>query len=176
MSKNIYHTSIRQALEESFLNQQQKPHSKDHKNNHVEKPLVEISSNDRSIIEEPVIIRSNAKNSMEQTMVESSLNSTRISILLKQMDFMDQVLCQKLMCSLMRRADEFSIIRRVPIDGYSITFLVTTTHLELYEKDFIIDFIVHFMNEVDREINEMKLGVNARARKVASDYADFISV
>jgi actin related protein 2/3 complex subunit 4 len=34
----------------------------------------------------------------------------------------------------------------------------------------LIDFIIQFVEDVDKEINEMKLGVNARARSVATEY------
>jgi hypothetical protein len=37
-------------------------------------------------------------------------------------------------------------------------------------KHKLVDFIVHFMEEVDREISEMKLSVNKRARTVAESY------
>ena len=34
----------------------------------------------------------------------------------------------------------------------------------------LIDFIIQFVEDVDKEINEMKLGVNARARSAATEY------
>lgn len=37
-------------------------------------------------------------------------------------------------------------------------------------KHKLVDFIVHFMEEVDKEISEMKLSVNTRARTVAESY------
>lgn len=37
-------------------------------------------------------------------------------------------------------------------------------------KHKLVDFIVHFMEEVDKEISEMKLSVNTRARIVAESY------
>jgi hypothetical protein len=37
-------------------------------------------------------------------------------------------------------------------------------------KHKLVDFIVHFMEAVDREISEMKLSVNKRARTVAESY------
>ena len=37
-------------------------------------------------------------------------------------------------------------------------------------KHKLVDFIVQFMEEVDKEISEMKLNVNARARVVAEEF------
>jgi len=34
----------------------------------------------------------------------------------------------------------------------------------------MVDFIISFMEEVDKEISEMKIGVNARARLVAESF------
>ena len=37
-------------------------------------------------------------------------------------------------------------------------------------KHKIVDFIIQFMEEVDKEISEMKLTLNARARIVAEEF------
>jgi len=37
-------------------------------------------------------------------------------------------------------------------------------------KHKLVDFIIQFMEDVDKEISEMKLSVNARARIVAEEY------
>jgi len=37
-------------------------------------------------------------------------------------------------------------------------------------KHKIVDFIIQFMEEVDKEISEMKLSINARARVVAEQF------
>lgn len=166
----MYHASVREALESAF--QLQKPPSKDP--NHHEKPHIEYSS-DPTLLHEPVLINSSSKVN-EKVSIERSVNSTRISILIKQSDSMDQSLCKTFMRSLMRRAEDFYIIRRLPLDGYSITFLITNHHLGKFKRNHIIDFIMHFMNEVDREISEMKISVNARARRVASDYVDLLAI
>lgn len=42
-------------------------------------------------------------------------------------------------------------------------------------KHKLVDFIVHFMEEVDKEISEMKLSVNTRARIVAESYLSQVS-
>lgn len=37
-------------------------------------------------------------------------------------------------------------------------------------KHKLVDFVIHFMEEIDKEISEMKLAVNARARIVAEEF------
>ena len=70
--------------------------------------------------------------------------------------------------------------------GYDISFLITNFHTEEMLKHKLVDFIIQFMEEVDKEISEMKLFVcvpctfedmqltniqlNARARFVAEAF------
>ena len=42
-------------------------------------------------------------------------------------------------------------------------------------KHKLVDFIIQFMEEVDKEISEMKLSINARARIVAESYLSTVS-
>ena len=70
----------------------------------------------------------------------------------------------------MIRAEKFKILRRKPIDGYDISFLITNNHMEQMYKHKLIDFIINFIEEIDREINEMKLALNARARIVTEEF------
>jgi len=43
------------------------------------------------------------------------------------------------------------------VKGYDISFLITNTHTEEMLKHKLVDFIIQFMEEVDKEISEMKL-------------------
>jgi len=43
-------------------------------------------------------------------------------------------------------------------------------------KHKLVDFIIQFMEDVDKEISEMKLSLNARARIVAESYLSTVSV
>lgn len=54
--------------------------------------------------------------------------------------------------------------------GYDISFLITNFHSESMLKHKLVDFIIQFMEDVDKEISEMKLSLNARARIVAESY------
>src|SRR5699024_9233436 len=53
---------------------------------------------------------------------------------------------------------------------YDISFLITNFHTESMYRYKLIDFIIHFMEEIDKEINEMKLAINARARITAEEF------
>ena len=61
----------------------------------------------------------------ESTFIEPSINSTRLSIMLKQMDDVDRLLTKLFTNFLMRRADSFLILRRKAVEGYDISFLIT---------------------------------------------------
>lgn len=54
--------------------------------------------------------------------------------------------------------------------GYDISFLITNTHTEQMYKHKLVDFIIQFMEEIDKEISAMKLAVNSRARISAEEF------
>ena len=54
--------------------------------------------------------------------------------------------------------------------GYDISFLITNFHTEKMNRAKLIDFVIQFMQEIDKEISEMKLAVNARARLCAEEF------
>ena len=83
---------------------------------------------------------------------------------------MDTILTQKFTRFLMQRADKFIILRRKAVKGYNISFLVTNAHLEYLIKAKLIDFIIKFMEDVDKEISDMKITVNTRGRDVAEHF------
>ncbi len=49
----------------------------------------------------------------------------------------------------------------VGLQGYDISFLITNFHTEEMLKHKLVDFIIQFMEEVDKEISEMKLFVRS---------------
>lgn len=130
------------------------------------KPEVECGVSPEVILN-PVII---SRNENEKVLIEPSINSVRVSIKIKQADDTERVLCHKFTRFLMQRADNFVVLRRKAIPGYDISFLITNFHSEGMLKHKLVDFIVQFMEEVDKEISEMKISLNARARIVAESY------
>ena len=87
-----------------------------------------------------------------------------------QADEIEHILCKKMMRFLMMRAENFFVLRRKAIEGYDVSFLITNFHTEQMYKHKLVDFVIQFMEDIDKEISEMKLAVNARARIVAEEF------
>ncbi|SPO37972.1 probable ARP2/3 complex 20 kDa subunit [Pseudozyma flocculosa] len=130
------------------------------------KPEVEARTS-KEVLLNPLTI---SRNENEKVLIEPSVNSIRVSIHIKQADEIERLLCHKFTRFLMQRAESFVILRRKPVPGYDISFLITNFHSETMLKHKLVDFIIQFMEEVDKEISEMKLSLNARARIVAESY------
>ena len=167
----------------------------------------------------------------EMCYIEPSVNSVRISIAILKKDNITSILSHKLSRFLCQRAEQFIVLRRKPLPGYDISFLVTNTvrphvaalapesaalfhwaqphrararelclclflflflflalplshtlsrtlslppppaqHLERLWKHKVVDFIVHFIQEVDQELTSMRMTLNTRAREVSRLY------
>ncbi|KNC77090.1 actin-like protein 2/3 complex subunit 4 [Sphaeroforma arctica JP610] len=130
------------------------------------KPEVEVQTS-KELVCTPLYISRNEK---EGVLIEGSINSVRVSVKVKQADEIEQLLCKKFMRFLMMRAENFVVLRRKPVDGYDISFLLTNFHTEQMFKHKLVDFIIEFMEDIDKEISEMKLSLNARARIAAEEY------
>ncbi|CAG0916190.1 unnamed protein product [Notodromas monacha] len=130
------------------------------------KPEVEVKTC-KELLLNPVII---SRNEREKVLIEASVNSVRVSIAIKQADDIEKILCHKFMRFMMMRAENFTILRRKPVQGYDVSFLITNFHTEQMYKHKLVDFVIHFMEEIDKEISEMKLSVNARARICAEEF------
>ncbi|KAH8022090.1 hypothetical protein HPB51_021813 [Rhipicephalus microplus] len=157
-----YLTAVRHTLNaamclENFSSQVVERHNK---------PEVEVRSS-KELLLTPVVISRNEK---EKVLIEGSINSLRISIAIKQADDIEHILCHKFMRFMMMRAENFIVLRRKPVEGYDISFLITNFHTEQMYKHKLVDFVIHFMEEIDKEISEMKLALNARARICAEEF------
>lgn len=130
------------------------------------KPEVEVQSS-KELLLAPVCV---ARNEKERVLIEGSVNSVRVSIGVKQADEIEKILCHKFMRFMMLRAENFFVLRRKPVKGYDISFLITNIHTEQMHKKKLVDFIIQFMEEIDKEISEMKLSLNARARISAEEF------
>eukprot|EP00164_Ancoracysta_twista_P002092 GFYU01002762.1.p1 GENE.GFYU01002762.1~~GFYU01002762.1.p1 ORF type:complete len:170 (-),score=59.21 GFYU01002762.1:202-711(-) len=142
---------------ENFASQQVERHNK---------PEIESRFN-KELLMNPVVI---SRTSTEKCLIEGSINSVRISIMIKQADELERILVAKFSRFLMQRAENFVILRRKPVEGYDISFLITNFHSEKMIKAKLVDFVIQFMEDIDKEISEMKLAVNKRARVVAMEY------
>ena len=124
-------------------------------------------STSKEVVLNPLVV---SRNEGEKVLIETSINSVRVSICIKQADDVEEILCKKFMRFLMQRAENFIVLRRKAIEGYDISFLITNFHCEDMYKHKVVDFIVQFMRDIDSEISDMKLKLNARARTCAEQF------
>ncbi len=84
------------------------------------KPEIEVKESPELLLN-PVIISRNEK---ERVLIEPSINSIRVSIAIKQADEIEKLLCHKFMGFMMRRAENFVILRRKKIEVKKFHLLV----------------------------------------------------
>ncbi|OHS98982.1 hypothetical protein TRFO_34628 [Tritrichomonas foetus] len=71
---------------------------------------------------------------------------------------------------LSQRADSFRILRRKPVKGYDISFLITNIHTEQMILSKLVEFVITFLQDVDKELSDMKVTLNKRARKCSEEF------
>uniref|UniRef100_A0A4W2DHL6 Uncharacterized protein n=1 Tax=Bos indicus x Bos taurus TaxID=30522 RepID=A0A4W2DHL6_BOBOX len=111
---------------------------------------------EKELILQPMTISRTEK---EKILMKCSINSVRVSIAAKQADKTESILGHKFMHLIMMQAER---------DDTS--FLFTNFHTEQTYKHKFVDFVIPFMEEIDKEINEMKPLVNARERFVVEEF------
>lgn len=159
-----YLTSIRTALESALCLRNFPSQDIERLN----RPEVETRTNKELLLPAVPIVRSEK----EAVLIEPSINSCRISIRIKQSDDIERILVKRFTAFLQQRADQFIVLRRKPVEGYDLSFLITHTHLESMIKQKLIDFVITFMEDVDKEISAMKISLNARSRIIASSFLE----
>jgi actin related protein 2/3 complex subunit 4 len=93
-------------------------------------------------------------------LIEASINSVRISLAIKKNQEIEELLAHMLERFLALRADKFGIMRKKPaFPEYDFSFLITDDHLMKYKKEELINFILEFIQGIDKEINDMKLTI-----------------
>lgn len=65
-------------------------------------------------------------------------------------------------------------MRRVPVAGYDLSFVVTAQHCWEFSRGALIDFICSFI-QYSVQATEMKMLVSSRGRAVAANYLQAIS-
>lgn len=130
----------------------------------MNRPQAEVKES-LELLMKPIVI---AKNDEEKIEIEPSINSTKINIVIKKNADLEDLLMGILSNFIMFRADKLNIFRKKAKDGFDISLLITNAHLETYKKETIIDFIVSFIQDLEMEINHMKLIVNSQCRGAAT--------
>jgi len=132
------------------------------------KPEVEVRCN-KELLLDPIARR---RSSHERSLIEPSINSVRVSVRFKfeDADPIEQILGKKFVGFLMKRAEEYTVMRRIPIEDYSLSLLITDRHIDSLSKKRIISFIILLMEETDKEISSMKISMNSRGRAIAKEF------
>ena len=135
-------------------------------------PEIEFQDNAQLLLH-PLTI---SKSDQEKCLVEASINSVRVSIAIKKNQEIEFLLTHMLERFLSLRADKFQILRKKPAhEGYDFSFLVTDEHLMKYKKEEIINFILEFIQGIDKEINDMKLSIMTQTRIAAAFFTNALA-
>eukprot|EP01064_Diplonema_japonicum_P004172 TRINITY_DN1272_c8_g1_i1.p1 TRINITY_DN1272_c8_g1~~TRINITY_DN1272_c8_g1_i1.p1 ORF type:complete len:195 (+),score=44.00 TRINITY_DN1272_c8_g1_i1:60-587(+) len=133
------------------------------------KPEVEAATSPEVLLNPVVIARDD-----EQVLIESSVNSVRLSIKIRKLDALDTQITKRFMDFLERRAEHYYIMRRKPVSHngvqYDLSLLITNDHTDTMLKDQLIDWVIAFMQDISKELSDIKIHVGVRAREVAKDY------
>ena len=108
-------------------------------------PEVEMAEKGSKLLMKPLLI---SYSEHENCLIEGSINSVRISFLIKKGDPLNpdgsvEVLLARMYNSFLAlRAERFKIFRKKPMEGYDFSFLITEDHLSKYRKEDLINFVV----------------------------------
>lgn len=134
----------------------------------INRPQIEVAESEELLMK-PITI---CRNEDEKVEVEPSINSVRINIVIKKHASLEELLMNIYSKYLMNRADRLNIFKKKPKKGYDFSFLITNYHMEIYKKEDIIDLIVEFIQDLEKEINEMKLIVNSQFRVSSTHFME----
>ena len=99
----------------------------------------------------------------------------RISFAVRKNQEIEVLLTHMLERFLSLRADKLQILRKVAIEGYDFSFLITDEHLMRFKKEELINFILEFIQGIDKEINDMKLAIMTQTRLAATFFTNAVS-
>ena len=161
--------AIKDALDAS-LNLRFLPSQEVERQSHPEIEFAESAK----LIMNPITI---TRNEAEVCYIEASVNSCRVSFSIKKNEMVETLLSHMLQRFFALRADKFKIFRRkcAHPDKYDFSFLITEDHLQKYKKEELINFILEFIQGIDKEISEMKLAIINQSRMAAGYYANSLA-
>ena len=112
----------------------------------------------------------------EHCLIEASVNSVRISFAIKKVEI-ENLLTDLVGKFLALRADRFKIFRKKPVDEekFDFCFLISEDHLVKYHKHELVNFILEFIQGIQKEITEMKLALIQQSRIAAAHYMNTLA-
>jgi hypothetical protein len=127
-------------------------------------------------------INKKTKKIKESCMIESTSNSVRISFLFKQQAQQQQattdnggdplevsILFQWMRFLTQQAEDHYQILRKKPLDGYSVSFLITNKNIQIHGRKQLQQTIINFCSQMDKECSDIKIQVNAQARYITTE-------
>ena len=160
-SHKAYHDAVRRALADALVLRSAPSRKMDGMDR------AEIEYGDAPALLSPPIEIARGDASEGACLIERAVNSARVSVRVRKVDELEEILARSFCRALGRRADAFEILRRVPVEGYDVSFLILLRHVEAMDVGALVDFVVTFMEDVDKEISEQKLSVSSRGRAVS---------
>jgi actin related protein 2/3 complex, subunit 4 len=132
------------------------------------KPEIEFGTC-RELLLPPVTVQCSA--SGEKCLIEPSINATRVNFMFnwggELPEGLDKILADSLFKFLGVKADQFPLLRRAPVDGYDVSFLITDNLLQRYGMMNIVISMVTFAMDTpgylarlkgDLELQNLNLG------------------
>jgi actin related protein 2/3 complex subunit 4 len=151
-----YLAAVKETLN-SVLNLRNFPSEAVEKHN---KPYVETGESSDLKLNNITITRTE----FDRCLIEPSINSVRISFAINQSLEIEKCIIHMFHKFLALRADKLELFRKKPLPGYDFTFLITNEHLETMHKEYIINFILLFMQDIEKEISDMKIELISQLR------------
>ncbi len=134
----------------------------------MNRPQIEVLES-LELVNRPIVI---CRNEEEKVEIEPSINSVRINIVTKKHADLESLLVLIYSNYIMNRSDKLNIFRKKPKQDYDISMLITNFHLENYKKEVLIDYVIEFIQDLEKELNDMKLIVNSQCRIAASYFME----
>jgi actin related protein 2/3 complex subunit 4 len=135
-------------------------------------PEVEFQDNQKLLLA-PITV---SKSEYQHCMIEASINSVRISICIKKLDDIENLLSHMLERFMSLRADKFEILRKKSAHkDFDFSFLISDEHLLRFKKEELINFILEFVQGIDKEISEMRLSITTHSRKAACFFTNALA-
>eukprot|EP00764_Aduncisulcus_paluster_P003191 gnl/Carplike_NY0171/14859_a22068_110.p1 GENE.gnl/Carplike_NY0171/14859_a22068_110~~gnl/Carplike_NY0171/14859_a22068_110.p1 ORF type:complete len:171 (+),score=33.68 gnl/Carplike_NY0171/14859_a22068_110:48-560(+) len=103
-----------------------------------------------------------------EVLIERAVDSVRISIKVRMRDEdIEKSILDNFSKEMHGLWSELPIIRKKPVKGYFLSFLILHHHIEEFSKNRIVFFISTILQDLSREISALKIATHSQIRRVA---------
>lgn len=117
----------------------------------------------------PVTVQCTA--SREKCLIEPSINATRVSFLFnwgaQSQGSVEEIMANSFFKFLGVKADQLPLLRRAPVDGYDVSFLITAALLQRYGMMNIVVSLVTFAWDTPQYLEKLKLNMEQQNTDLA---------